>query len=298
VHLEIKKDKDFIFTLSLVEYNIKTVPDTCTVSICNNSGTAVSSGSATVSTDGTISYTFPEADNDTQDSNFSINWNAVTGSTINYYNNLFDVVLMPVNNLVNDADLFLHCNELRDMSNRIYTTTSEGSTTTLISNRFDTDSVEWKGGSICIYIDDSTTHDAKVTAYDDVSNTITFSPAYTSAIATNARFKIRSSYQRWIDEAFNNFVYRDIRNKLPYASGYLDDNALRNLTIYRTLVIIAGGEYNEEGDKWWLRLQSYTNGYNNELESLREPYDSNDDGSISDVEDDERPGFNTSTMVR
>lgn len=298
MHLEIKKDKDYIFQLSITEYNLDVIPTTCTIIINNNSGTAVSSGSATIATDGTLSYTFPAADNDTQANNFSIEWAVVSSGVTTYYNNLFDVVLMPINNLVNDEDLFIHCKELRDKTELVYNTSAEGTITTLISDRFNTNDILWQGGEVVIYIDDSTTHDAKITAYDSDTDTITFTPAYSVAIASGLRFKIRSSFQRYIDEAFNNFVYRDIRNKLPLASGYLDDNVLRNLTIFKALSIYAGGEYNEEGDKWWLRYQDYMSKYNTEFESLKSPYDNNQDGSVSDEEDINRPSFTTSNMVR
>lgn len=298
MHLEIKKDKDYTFSLSLIEYNIQSIPDSGVVTIKDNSGSSVSTGAVTVATDGTMSYTFLAADNNLQANNFSIEWALTTGTTVSYYNSLFDVVLMPLNNLVNDSDLFIHCKEMSEKAELVYSTTAEGTTTTLISNRFETSRIEWLGGSVRIYIDDSTTHDAKITAYNDVNNTITFSPEYTAVIPSGVSFKIRASYQSIIDEAFNNFVYRDIRNKLKRASGYLDDNVLRNLTIFKSLSIYAGGEYIEEGDKWWLRYNDYTKMYSQELELLKEPYDSNEDGSIDDREDDERPSFTSSSMVR
>ena len=298
MHLEIEKNKDYIFNFNLYDYNIKTVPDSCNVTITNNSGDTVVSGVGVVATDGTVSYTFNASDNGTQADNFKIKWSIVVSGVTTNYNQLFDVVLVPVNNIVTDEDIFLHCSELRDRDEHIYKTTSEGSATSLISNRFDADTRDWTGGYLEIYIDDTTVHHAKITAYNSATNTVTFIPSYTGAILTDVNFKIRASYQRYINEAFNNFVYRDVRNKVNKAGGYLDDNVLRNLTIYKTLCIIAQSEYEEEGDKWHLRYADFEKKYDSELVNMNEPYDSDGGGSISDRENDERPQFTSVDAVR
>jgi len=298
MHLEIEKAKDYTFTLSLYDYNIQSVPSACTATITDNGGTTQSTGAATIATDGTMTYTFLAADNDSQADNFRVKWSATVSGAVTNYNQLFDVVLIPINNIVADEDIFIHCRELRERDEHIYKTSAEGTTSTLISNRFDTDTRDWTGGYIEIYINDTTVHHAKITNYNASSNTITFTPAYSGNIATDINFKIRASYQDYIDEAFDNFVYRDVRNRVCKASGYLDDNVLRNLTVFKTLVIIAESEYEVIDDKWYIRYQDYQTKYDSELMTMNEPYDSDGSGNISDQENTERPQFTSIDAVR
>lgn len=291
MHVEIQVDKDYTFSWPFYDRAGQIVPTSATVNIYDKAGSTVVSASGSISTAGTITYTFAEADNDTEGINFKVVLDYVyAGETIRVVN-LFDVVKYPLQNLVTEDDLFTYVPELRDKVFELNSfTTSAGTTTTLIDTRLTTENRQYKGGRVEIYID-STLHEAKVSNYASATGTITFTPAYTSVIASGTKYCLRDSYQDTIDVAYNNFVHRDVRNRVGISAGYIDSNVINNLVVFKALELLSMGAIETEGDKWALRYNAFKTKYDEELAAMAEPFDSDGDGNITDEEDSERPNF-------
>jgi hypothetical protein len=300
MHQEIQVDIDHVFTFDIFDKNIQTVPASGTITIQNNSGTDVVAETAVaVATDGTMSYTFSASDNDALDVNYKITLKWVESGTTKYKYFLFDVVRTPLVNEVRDDDLYPHIEELRTKIKPIVSqTTASGTTTTFKSTRLKADDRSFKGGYVEIYITNTIVHEAIVTAHTAGDDTVTFSPAYTSSIASGLTYRIRPSYQQKIDEAFDNFVYREIRNKMGIAARYIDTQVTRNMVVFKTLAMICLQSIKEDGDRWSIRYNHFEQMYKDEYSRLKEPYDENGDGNISTTEDKDRPCYSTTSIIR
>jgi phage pi2 protein 07 len=301
MHREIQLDKDYTFEFRFYTNGIQLVPSAATVAIFNNSGgTVVAATAGSIDAEGTISYTFLAAANDEDDVNFKVEVKYTVSGVDHYYWELFDVAYTPLNNNVRDEDLYPYVGELRDkVFGKTTRTTSAGSTTTLVSERLKSDRRDWTGGFCEVFITNTTVHEALITGYAKATGTVTFSPAYSTSIGTNLEVRLRSSYQTYIDEAFEEYVMQDVRGKVGMAAKYIDVNVVRKMTIFKALGIISGGKVEKEGDKWDLREKKYAKRYKTQYSKLsNEPADTDADGDISDTENAERPSYSNRNIVR
>jgi hypothetical protein len=297
---EIQKSKDYVFSWSFYDYNIQDVPTEGTIKVYKpGGGTLVDTTAVSIDSAGTITYTLQAANTSVIDYNYKIEL-IYTSNGVEYrpfY--LFDIVETPLINTVRDEDLFQYVEELRD-KNTPFTkdTTDTGTTTTLISSELVPLNINFKGGDLEIYLTDTTSHRAEITAWNSTLGTVTFTPAYTSVISTGLRFDIRASYQRFIDEAYTQHVSRDMRNRIGLKARFIDSTVTRNLTIFKSLELICFSKVEEVDDKWDLRAKKFKDEYSAEYSKLQEPVDYNDDGSISDEENKSRPSFLNKGIVR
>jgi hypothetical protein len=301
VKREYQVDKAHTFTWSFYTRDIQDVPSYATVSIADNGGSVLSSGSGSIDSTGTISYIFSAVANSIEGRNFRLTLTyTVSGvETVRHY--LFDVVLTPLVCDVTDEDLFQYVPELRNkIKDTDGTATSAGTTVTIYSDLLKNDGRSFKGGRISIFQSDTLRHDAKITDFS--SGTVTFTPATTTAIASGTPYTIRPSFQTIIDTAFDQHIIRDVRSKMTAYTGtaaqYIDASAVHNLTIFKALEIYCFSQSEEDNDKWSRRANEFREQYKTSLSGLSEPYDKDEDGQISDAEDGDRPNMTTIKIVR
>jgi len=298
---EIEQSQPYTFEWSFYDNNIKETPVSGTINVYKPGGTTklVDDQPVAIETDGTIKYTLSATDTATCDKNYKIELEYQVGDELfrPYY--LFSIVKTPLINNVRDEDLFQYVPELRDkLTPNVIETTSAGTTSTLISTYLNPLNLDFKGGYITIYIDETTEHNAEIQSWDSETSTVTFSPTYPSSIASGLKVQIRASYQRFINEAYENHVYRDIRNRVPLLAGYIDSTVTDNLTVYKTLEIICFGKVEEVDDKWDMRASKFADKYGKEYIKLNEAYDYNEDGDIDISENESKPNFMNRGIVR
>jgi hypothetical protein len=295
MHLEIQRNQQYTFEWSFFDKNIKEVPVEGTISIYkpgSSTDTIVDNQAVSIETDGTIKYTLSSSLTDTLDKNYKIELAYQVGDVVKRPFYLFTIVETPLQNTVRDEDLFQHIPELRDkMSTNVVETTTAGTTTSFISKELRYLNLDVKGGICEIYIDDTTQHNAEIQTWDKETFTATFYPAYTSAIPNCVKVAIRASFQRYINDAYDNFVYRDIRNRVPLAAGYIDSTVIDNLTVFKALDMICFGRVEETDDKWHIRSKMFKEMYGKEFVKLNEAYDYNEDGDINPVENENKPNL-------
>ncbi len=299
--IEIQKSVSHTFEWSFFDMNIQEIPVSGTITIYKPGGSTelVSSTAVSIETDGTIKYTLDSANTATVDRNYKIALTYQVGDVVKRPFYLFDIVETPLQNNVRDEDLFKYVSELRDKTfNQVIETTSAGSTTTFISTELASLNQDFKGGNVEIYLDDTTTHIAEITDYESDIQRCTFTPAYTSAISASLKVLIRSSYQEFINTAYNDIVHRDIRNRVPIKAGYIDTTVLDNMTVYKTLEIICFDKSEETDDKWDRRATKFNKMYNDEMSKLSEAYDYNEDGDIDAYEENDPPSFLNMSISR
>lgn len=297
---EIAVDQDYVFTFRFYMNGLQVIPSEASAVVYNNAGTTVVSDNCSVTdTTGDVSFTLTAAYNTIKARNFKIVVTYVEDGTTKYYTELFDVVTVPLVNLCSDEVLFDKMSELRTLlTDRPYVTTGAGTLGSLECSAMAEDTRDYSGGYLHIFLSNSAEHFARITQYTKGSGSIMFEPDYTSEIASGTTFSVRPSFQRKIDDAFDLTVKRDIRNKLGLASRYIDSNLVTNLTAYKTLEMYSLSQMEQEGDKWDLRMKAFKELYSSEMSALQEASDSNDDGNISDAEDENRPDFNRVEIIR
>jgi len=291
--MEIAVSADYTFKLKKYSRGIAIVPSSATYVVYNSSGTELQSGTASIATDGEMSFVFLAANNGTKDKNFKIVWTYDGVSEAQ----LFDVVTLPLVCTVQDEDLYTYLPFMRE---RIFTrsgeATSAGTTTTLIDSRMSVDERDYTGGYIELLSCDAIP--ARVTSYSSTTGTITFSPALSTATATGDKYVVRESYKDQIDTAFVDYVVKDIRGRLGLAAGFIDGDTVKKMVIYKAIEIWARGMRENTDDRFDLVAKDFSHMYSLEFQSLTAPYDKNDDGDISDAEDKWRPNVASVRIVR
>jgi hypothetical protein len=302
MHIEIQKNEDYTFEWKFYDQSIQEIPSVATVTIVDNGGSEkVSAVSVGIATDGTMTYTLPAAEIPDVAKNFQARLTFTVDGTEKRDVILFDVVNYPLTNNVRDEDLFLYLGILRDdVFGKDVQTSSVGTVNTFVSDKLKSDRRDFKGGFADIYIDDTTVHQGLITGYVKSTGTATFTPAYGSAIPSGITVRLRTSYQTQIDRAYEDHVYRDIRNSVRghIAANYIDGNILKNMTVFKALGIICGGKIEEEDDKWDIHVKRFVELYQSEYGKMNEPRDIDEDGNISETEDAERPNFNEIDIIR
>jgi len=299
---EIAVDQDYEFTLKFYTNGLQEVPAAATWTIYDKDETEIATGAGSILEGvGDVLFTFAEADNETIAKNFKLvcTWTDSSGAE-RYHYELFDVVAVPLINQCSDEVLFDKITELRKtVEGKLYRTTEAGGTNELRSLQLVEDTRDYEGGYLEIFFEQTDTqHTARILSYDRSSGSCIFSPEYTAEIGADLTFRIRPSFQRKIDDAFERQVKRDIRNRYGLASRIIDGNLVTNLVAYKTLEIYCLSQIETDGDKWAIRHEAYKKLYLDELASLQEASDQDDDGSISDGEDKNRKTLYTIEAVR
>lgn len=300
-HLEIKVNTTHIFEFKRYDESGQIIPTSGSYDIIDNSGSTIETGSLVIDSDGTMEATFTNTNNTNKKCNFKLAFSFIHNSKTTYDNILFDVVETPLQNLTTDKDLFVYIGVLRDrLFEKGGTSSAIGTIDTLIDSSLSSDSRDWYGARLQLkdgVNSDSRLVDARITAYDVLTGTITFSPSLVTATSEDQSYQLRQSYQTTIDDAFD-LVRQDVRNKVGLSSGYIDSNIINTLVTYKALEIISRNNREEQGDKWDLWSLDYDGMYGKQLQKINEPFDTNGDGSISDQENRERPTFGTSSIIR
>lgn len=288
---EIEKDRDFIFQYTEYDRGISVTPSDATAVVYDNQGNVVENITGDITGD-LMEFKFTAAQNTSLGKNFKIEMTFTTDAikTIAY---LFDVVNIPIENVVTDEMLFDYIKELRN--GREVTGLISGSTVSSFTDtKLTLDSRNWKGGR-GTFLGESENTDFKSIEYDQSSGTITFTPTLSQSPTGN--YIIRMSYQDQIDNAYK-MVLMNIRKKVGLAAGYIDTNVFNTLIIYKCLETICLNEIEINDDKWEIRKNYYESCYNTELNNFYEAYDRDNDGNISDEEDKNRPSFSVITNTR
>ena len=303
MYQEIKAGKDHTFVWEFYSDNIAELPVGGNITVYKNTGTVlIAETPVTINTAGVISYTLPASatsDEDRMRKNYKIELEYYVNQTTNYRSYLFDVVQTPITNDVRDDDLFLHLSELRSrVQERTIKTSSAGTTTTIIADALKTENRNYRGGLLDIFKTNAPTHHARITAHNEETNTLTFDPPNDVIVADETTIRIRDSFQDLINEAYENFVHRDVRNKVPASAGYINNNILRNMVIFKSLEIYSLSASEETDDKWAFRLEKFAAMYEKEFSKLSEAYDITGDGDISDEEEANKPNANSVSIYR
>lgn len=302
MRIEIQKDKAYTFEWSFYDNNIQEVPTEGTIVVYKPGGSElVSSTAVSIGTDGVIRYTLAASNTGTVDYNYKIELSYNISANTFYQFYLFDIAETPLRNTTRDEDLFQYVEELRD-KNTPFTreTTSDGTVTSLISDELIPLNIDFKGGDLEIFNTDTDSHRAEVTAWDKTTGTVTFAPAADTAtsIASGKRFNIRGSYQRFIDTAYDKHVTKDIRNRIGLKARFIDTTVTETLTVYKSLELICFSKVEELDDKWDIRAKKFKQDYSDEYAKLNEPVDYNDDGEISNDENNSRPSMLNKNLSR
>lgn len=286
LHREVQKGIDVPFSFSRFDSKGQVIPTSGTYDIKDNSGTSVQNGVLVIDADGNMSFDFLTANNDTVAANFKIELLYVVNTVDTREYILFDVVETPLINIVTDKDLFVYVNVLRDKTfEKMGQTTSPGTTTTIVDVSLLADNRDWTGARGRI-VQSGNTLDFRVTTWNRTTTTITFEPAIV-ATAAGDFYNLRQSFDETIEESFS-MVRQDVRNKFGYTAGFIDSNVLKNLVVFKSLMFICNSNIESADDKWSLWTTTFMDDYKSEWGKLQEPYDTDNNGNISDKEDVER----------
>lgn len=296
---EIRKGADHTFNIRKFDQGMTLVPSSASFEVLKN-GSSVYSGTASIDSEtGRMACLVPAAYLSEVWANMRLDLTYVVSSVSLKDSFLFDVVLTPLENRCDDATLFIYLDILRDtVGAHKGKSSSIGTTNTLIDDglRVHTD-VDWTGAILQIFLPTGM-REKRVTGFVKSTGTVSFEPAEADAVPSDIRFLMRDDYSTKIQEAFNEYVIREIRAKVGLAAGYIDGGALRRITAFKAISIICRSRIKEDKDRWSVLQKSFQDDYEGALTTFFEAYDRDKNGVISEDESAKPPVFSGFRMER
>lgn len=161
-----------------------------------------------------------------------------------------------------------------------------GSTTTAVSS-FLSDGTDYMSHYICFVSGSNTNTDRVITDYTTDTGTFTFDDLEQEVTNTDEFCIVSKGFQSDIINA-TNIVKNDMRNRGYNIDLFLNyQTQLREMYIYKAIELICAGLMNDaqDDDAYYAHMTRYALLYTSESSSLIADYDSNEDGSIDEGEE-------------
>ena len=167
---------------------------------------------------------------------------------------------------------------------------NDGSTTTLVANKL-IDIRDVTGFYLCFTSGDNYGVDKVVSSFDEVTGTLTFDALGTTVLNTDEVCLLEDGFATEIKQA-EIFIINHLRNKGLDIDLFLTIAQLKEAHIYKTLELVCLNFSKDatDDDIFYVASQNFGNLYTSELGSLVADYDENEDGQISEDEEDVQIG--------
>jgi hypothetical protein len=167
-----------------------------------------------------------------------------------------------------------------------YEKADSGSTTTLVSGRL-TDLIEAEivGATIGFLTGDNAGVDATITSYTDSTGTFGFSAVSTAVDSSTGFGIVYLDYTTYINRAYD-IVKNEMRNKGLDIDLFLTTSQVKELHLTKCLELICMSK-RQDADTDDIYHESYLvfkQNYDGELVNLKADYDTDEDGTIEEVE--------------
>jgi hypothetical protein len=267
-------------TFRIRDYGLPVVPDTVTLSIYNQYGSQVVEDESITpnATTGVCSYTVPSTLTDELAENLRAEWTITVSGETSVYNQLFDVVLTKILPEIIDADLISDCSALANGSFVYFGKADSGSVTTLVDSRLAGYPVNyWKSARLEILSGGGAGIVVQVESYNETTGTLTFN-TISEAVDSTTEFTLKRSFAREINRAWDQIM--GLISQKGYRPALLTTGeVLKNAHLYLALEKVCRSLSNDPEDIWWRRADFYREEYQNDINSIRFVYDSNEDGT-------------------
>lgn len=167
---------------------------------------------------------------------------------------------------------------------------NDGSTTTLISKKL-IDIRDVNGFFLCFTSGENYGVDRVVTDFDEVTGTLTFDVLGSTVLNTDEACLIEDGFATEIKQA-EIFITNHLRNKGLDLNLFLVKEQLKEAHIYKALELVCLNYSKDavDDDIFYVASSKYKELYDAELGSLVADYDENEDGQISEDEEDTQIG--------
>jgi len=173
-----------------------------------------------------------------------------------------------------------------------------GTTTSLVCSALANNILNVDGYVLVFMSSDLYSKETTVSNYDINTNTITLTDTQTGAVTKSTKFALlETSYYNFMTRAED--IMTDIfRNKGLDITLFLTTAQLKELHIYKTIELICRSKMNGalDEDVYFAQTEYFSNIFDSALSNLKADYDANEDGTIS--EDEENMRITTITLVR
>lgn len=167
---------------------------------------------------------------------------------------------------------------------------NSGSTTTAVNTNLIAEA-DQTNNYVCFLSGSNLGVDRVISSFDDATGTLTFD-ALTTAVDNTTEFCIiKTGYQSDVAQA-ELFITNHFRNKGLNIDLFLTSSQLKELYIYKTLELICRNLMNDgtDTDMYFVAMNRFEELYNIEMASLIADYDANEDGVISEDEEESKVG--------
>lgn len=294
MNIEVKEDSTYQFSFTKYVNDSESNISAATISIKSPGGTEYLASTAMSVSGATATYSV-DFSSDPSAGTYSIDRNYLAILTIDgtVYNRFFDIVRYPFVNECTIVDLQKENRRALDLAGyKLSGDAESGTTTTLVDSRLigqDT----FVGGIVEVFPtdNDSYTQTATVTLFNDSTGEVTFSPALSTAVSTNA-YSIRRSFSEDIDRA-GEVVKTDLWKREQRAYLVIDYTQLKQMIVYKFFerMFAKRRTSTNDDDRDHVQYMYYSDQYSAEVNGLPLIYDMDNDGAISDDEDGIKDGI-------
>lgn len=185
-----------------------------------------------------------------------------------------------------NADLLSRYTQIADF----YLKADSGTTTTAVNTSL-IDEVGLSNYYICFLSGSNKGTDKIVTSFDDTTGTLTFD-ALDNAVDNTSIFALTEiGFGNFIAEAEAS-IENHLRNNGYDLSLFLTSSQLKEVHILKTLELICRSRFNDgtDEDLYFKNMELFQGKFDSEMSRLIADYDTNEDGTISDDEEDQNIG--------
>lgn len=288
------KGKTDTIRLTIYKDNRPVVPSSATITLYKAGSTTELQSNVAVTainaTTGEMTYSLTTTHTATLGLNYKALWEYVSGGVTYYQEQLFDIVLNKLAIPITDADLFRELDSLREIQEQKTSTATSATASTLVdtAERKEADDY-WKGGTVEILSGTGVGQIRDITIFTQSTSTITVTPNWVTNPDNTSEYLVRKSFSEKIQQSFKK-IETEIYNKGKRHSLIIESSQIEMPMIYLTVANICNDLISDEGDKWSLLADKYTDMYEKSFTNMRLDYDLDESGAIEGVEEQYNTG--------
>lgn len=167
-----------------------------------------------------------------------------------------------------------------------------GSTTTAV-NASISEGSDYKNNFICFVSGDNIGVDRVITSYTTATGTFTFDALDDAVTSIDEFCVVSKGFQSDVAQA-TGVVYNDMRNRGYDIDLFLNyQTQLKEMYIYKTIELICAGLMNDgqDHDVYFVNYERFKELYASEISNLIADYDANEDGEISEDEENLKSNY-------
>jgi hypothetical protein len=274
--------------LSVYQDNRPIVPTSAKITLYKPGSTSELQAQDTASIDGTtgeMTYSITVTHTASYDLNYKAVWEYVYNGITYYETQLFDVVKSMLSIPITDDDIYVECEQIRNINvqEQGTATAGAGGTITDTLNRKESDNY-WKGGKVEILSGTGAGQVRDITSFIQSTSVISVTPNWGTNPDTTSIYRVIKSFASKTEQCFED-VETSLYNKGKRDSLILESSQIKYPLLFLVIHKICQDMISEKEDKWEMLSDKYWKKYENAFSNMVLEYDEDESGGIAGDEE-------------